>query len=131
MKKPHLSPLVTVTLLFAVFIIGYFLGRNYNTADVQVSAFLSGSSQYQAAEPSVSVATEAVSPVPSAAVNINSADLSQLMTLPGIGQTIAQKIIDYRNANGPFRSISELIYVDGIGEKKLADLIEYITVQEE
>ncbi len=61
-------------------------------------------------------------------VNINTATLRELDALPGIGEVIGQRIIDYRNAHGPFRSVDELLNVKGIGEKRLADLKPYATV---
>jgi competence protein ComEA len=61
-------------------------------------------------------------------VNINSADITALQTLTGIGPATAQKIIDYRKANGPFKSKEELKNVSGIGEKKYASIESSITV---
>jgi len=61
-------------------------------------------------------------------VNLNTATLAQLDTLPGIGETLAQRIIDYRNTHGAFRTVDEIINVSGIGEKKLAELRPYATV---
>ena len=61
-------------------------------------------------------------------VNINSASKRELDALPGIGEVLAQRIIDYRSANGPFQSVDELIKIKGIGEKTLAKLKPYATV---
>ena len=61
-------------------------------------------------------------------VNINTATVQELDALPGVGEVIAQRIVDYRNTHGPFKSVDELLNVKGIGEKKLADLKPYATV---
>lgn len=61
-------------------------------------------------------------------ININYADLNQLQQLDGIGKVKAQAIIDYREAHGAFRTVNELINVDGIGEKTLEKNLDRITV---
>ncbi|MBC7326098.1 MAG: helix-hairpin-helix domain-containing protein, partial [Moorella sp. (in: Bacteria)] len=61
-------------------------------------------------------------------VNINTAGLAELDTLPGIGPTLAQRILDYRREKGPFRTIEDLQNVSGIGPQKFADLKDLITV---
>ena len=61
-------------------------------------------------------------------VNINTASLEELCTLDGIGEVIAGRIIEYREENGPFGSVDELIDVKGIGEKKLEDIRDRICV---
>lgn len=60
--------------------------------------------------------------VQSAVVNINTADLKQLIKLPGVGKKKAQAIIDYREANGDFASLEDLAKVKGVGKKMLAKL---------
>ena len=61
-------------------------------------------------------------------VNINTASKKELDALPGIGEVLAQRIIDYRSANGPFSTVDELTKVKGIGEKTLEKLKPYATV---
>ncbi|WP_275060688.1 ComEA family DNA-binding protein [Fervidobacterium islandicum] len=64
-----------------------------------------------------------------AKININTATSEELQKLPGIGPTKAQAIIDYRTANGPFKTIEEIRNVKGIGEKTFEKLKELITVR--
>ncbi len=61
-------------------------------------------------------------------VNLNSADAALLDSLPGIGPAIAARIIAWRDENGPFRSVDELLAVSGIGEKTLEGFRDLVTV---
>ena len=61
-------------------------------------------------------------------VNINTASQSELDGLPGIGDSIAQRIIDYREQNGNFKSIEELKEVKGIGEAKFEEIKDRVTI---
>ena len=61
-------------------------------------------------------------------ININTATAEQLTLLPGIGETLAQRIVDYRTDNGLFTSVDDLKQVSGIGEKKLEQIKSYIKV---
>lgn len=65
---------------------------------------------------------------PGQLVNLNTATLAGLEALPGVGPVTAQKILDWRTAHGSFSSVDELLEVDGIGEKTLADLAPYVTL---
>ncbi len=62
-------------------------------------------------------------------VNINTADAAELMTLPGIGESRAQSILDYRSEHGSFRSIEEIKNISGIKEGLFSQIQELITVQ--
>ena len=61
-------------------------------------------------------------------VDVNTAPAAELETLPGIGESLARRIIAYREANGPFGSIEEIMEVSGIGEAKFAELEDRFTV---
>ena len=63
-----------------------------------------------------------------APVDLNTATAEELDTLPGIGESLARRIIAYREANGPFGSIEEIMEVSGIGEAKFAELEDRVTV---
>ena len=61
-------------------------------------------------------------------ISINSASIKELMTLNGIGEELAKRIIDYRMHNGGFKSLEELMEVKGIGPSKYEKIKEYITL---
>ena len=93
---------------------------NFDSISVSSSPFSTSSPS----DPSSSI-----SDTPSAAqlVDINRADAAQLDTLPGIGPALSQRIIEYRQQNGRFETVEELVNVKGIGEKTLEKLKPYIT----
>jgi len=61
-------------------------------------------------------------------VNINTATAKDLEALPGVGPKTAERIVEYRQKNGPFKKIEELMNVRGLGEKNFLKLKEHLTV---
>ena len=76
----------------------------------------------------VAVTAEHVLPPEVTLVDLNTAEAEELATLPGIGEGLAKRIVDYRTEHGPFEGPEGLMEVSGIGEKKLEELRDYITV---
>ena len=62
-----------------------------------------------------------------ASISLSTATAEELDQLPGVGPSTASKIIAYRNANGPFRTVDDLMNVKGIGPKKMQDIRPYVT----
>lgn len=73
-------------------------------------------------------ARSAAKPEPAATININTASVKELDALPGIGAKTAALIVEYRQKNGPFKKIEELMNVRGVGEKSFLKLKPQLTV---
>ena len=71
---------------------------------------------------------EARSAAPAQSVNVNTATAAQLEALPGIGPSTAQRIVAYRDKNGPFKKLEDLMNVQGIGEKSFLKLRPRLTI---
>ena len=126
MKKQHFSTLIAITFVFFAFTLGFFLGRNHNHTGVQVSVPASMRTEPTSPPPA---AEEAVAPTLAITfpVNINSAGEKEFMALPGLGDVLAQRILAYREENGDFLAVEDLMNVEGIGEKRLEEMLDLIT----
>lgn len=62
-------------------------------------------------------------------LNLNTATLEELESLPGIGETLAKRIIEYREKNGGFQEVEELRNIEGIGKKKFSKIKDLVTVE--
>ena len=127
MRKPNLPILLVITLLFGSFTLGFFLGKNQNRNAITVSVptkFLTEPTvqKVKNAEP-----TEETTTV-SFPISINQAGKEEFMALPGIGEILAERILDFREEYGNFSSVEELLNVEGIGKKRLEEILDLITV---
>lgn len=120
MKSSH-KLLIGLTLVFTAFIAGLFIGRNYNRQPVQIQPLPAVTA---ASVPPLTASTEPTEP---SIININTATVEEFQLLPGIGPLLAQRIVAYREENGPFETNGELMNVSGIGEKTLEEIWDYIT----
>ncbi|MBW8056448.1 MAG: helix-hairpin-helix domain-containing protein [candidate division NC10 bacterium] len=75
--------------------------------------------------------SEVAAPVKNLRVNPNRADAHRLATLPGIGPALAEAIVRFREVHGPFRHLSDLQGVPGIGAKRLQKMLPHLTLREE
>lgn len=129
-----------LTAVLVIFILGFSLGRAptedgmllvSSQSAIESSAVINSEPESPAADQPSSALSEssqdesAVFPV-----DLNTADAALLDTVPGIGEVIAGRIIEYRNSVGKFKTVDELLNIKGIGEKTLEEMRDYLTVSE-
>ena len=91
---------------------------------IAVSA-AAASAQNKATTPKAAATVTATATAP---VNLNTATAEQLATIPGVGPKMAERIIDYRQKNGGFKKVEDLMNVSGVGEKSFLKMKPLITV---
>ena len=135
MKKP-VNILVAVTCVFAAFLGGFYIGRKTNRAPVHIYQITPAAEAQEeeditveTTEETAEEATEETAPAVVFPLNINTATVPELDALPGIGPVLAQRIIDYRTAHGNYKAVEELLKINGIGDAKLMEILELITVE--
>lgn len=127
MRKPKISVLVILTITFAAFTLGFLLGRNQNQGAVSVELPQHMLTMPTQPPETVAQATEVTESI-TFPIDINHAEKEKLMALPGIGEVLAQRILDYREENGYFSSVEELLNVDGVGKKRLEEIWDLILI---
>ena len=107
MKKDKLV-LLSVCFVFLALTIGIFIDRNtgHNPYDTVQSKMIETDPR----------------------LDINKMSTAQLEAIPGIGEMLAKRIVAYRDANGPFLTLEEVLNVEGVGEKKLDQIASLIKV---
>jgi len=112
---------IAVALVAVAFTGGYFTGRSGSGRDIRIEVLEHNGYSDDTTGKSFPVVEDEDSS--------NTATISELEALPGIGDTLAERIVGYRNKNGDFKSIYDIQNVEGIGEAKFSAISEQITVE--
>ena len=116
MKKAFSWSITIIGIICLIFYAGVLTGRQSASLPLDIPEYIA--------------ATNAATKSTVNLININTADKALLATLPGIGDVLAERIIAYREENGPFQSISQLRNVDGIGTGKVDTIFELICTED-
>lgn len=117
-KERHL--LIGLTTAFILFTLGFFLGRNL----IRPAVVTANAAPVVESLPAF---TESA-PEPTFPLELNTATAEELAYLPGIGEVIARRIVDWRETNGSFREVTDLLNVEGIGPSRLEEMFPYIYI---
>lgn len=130
MQKNQKLPYFPLLFCFFLFLGGFYLGhRNEGLPVLRAEHEITTvSGREMEISPPLETGTPATRALPRSdgRINPNTATLEELKTLPGIGEVLAQRILDYRTQNGPFQNPEDLMKVTGIGEKTYAALRDLI-----
>ncbi len=122
MKKQRIPKLLAMTMVFTCLTFGVFLGKSHPYQSVFLSVPVSARSIPSETEGSPS------EPAVFFPIDINRAGLEEFLALPGIGEVLARRILDYRDTYGGFTACEDLLNVKGIGTKRYECIREFITL---
>ncbi len=113
--------LILATAMFAAFLFGFIVGS-------RTDRFISLDTNSEHTEMNTMDADPESDIYIDGLLNLNAATMTDLLLLPGIGETLAKNILQYREMNGPFQTVDDLLNVPGIGTGRLNSLKELVTV---
>lgn len=116
--------LIVASLVVTGVLCGFLWGRNSASGEINLTGNVSPAIPENEAEATLSSNTHTT---PKQKININTATHEELCSIPGIGSILAQRIITYREQNGPFTCIEALDAVPGIDHKTVEKILQYIT----
>lgn len=125
--SPYERGALLLTGAFTLFSLGWFF-RDQTQPQPYTVTTVQSPQQQAAASGQDSSSDWPESLLPGEVIDLNTADLYDLDRLPGIGPTKAQAILDYRDQQGPFTQVDQLLEVSGIGSATLEGLRPYVTV---
>ena len=121
MKKGQMILLSICTVSLCI-VFGIFLGRNIPNSYIQPSQQIAKVTESEVSAETTQTQRE------NGPLDLNTATKMQLMELPGIGEVLAQRILDYREMHGAFVAIEDLMNVEGIGEKKVEQIKPFVRI---
>ncbi|NLA86693.1 MAG: helix-hairpin-helix domain-containing protein, partial [Clostridiales bacterium] len=124
--KKHETVILLCTAASVIFVLGFWSGRKTSSGNIEIHAETLAEQTHAASATAALPATDSAKGQP---VNINKATAEELTTLDGIGEVLAGRIIAYREKHGAFKTIAELMNVQGIAEKKYDAIKDYIIVK--
>lgn len=114
--------LIALAAAFLLFAAGFCVGRQQSGGDFRIVAKRQLSSEPPSSTGEIATTQQ------DAKLDLNTATAEELTTLPGIGEVLAGRIVAYRQAHGRFSSIDELAEVEGMGEKRINAIRDYVTL---
>ena len=120
MKKDGAIFLLATTLLFVGLLVGVLIGRQTVKDPFEIHDVI----------PSESTADTVAPTIYDPRIDINTASEEMLQLIPGIGPVLSKRIVEYRNANGPFQDIWQLSKVYGIGKNTIKEIQSLIKVED-